>query len=167
VRALLLAAALGALAGCVSASPLRVGGPMDLELRTLGGSPFSFEVAKGKVLLVDVWASWCGPCRASMPFYADLATAWKDRGFEFVGVNIDEDPRAAKAFLERAGLELRTLRDPGAELIAPRLNVTRMPTAFFVDRTGRIRGTHEGFVERDKALIRETLEALLAEPAPD
>lgn len=160
---LVAAVALLALGGCVTARPLKVGVPMDLELRTLDGAPFSFEDALGDVLLVDVWASWCGPCRESMPFYSDLANAWKDRGFRFVGVNIDEDPRAARAFLEQAGVELLTLRDPGAAYIAPRLNVSRMPTAFFVDRRGRIRDTHEGFLPRDKERIRETLERLLAE----
>lgn len=153
-------------AGCVPQRPLEVGGPMDLQLRTLDGEPFSFAEMRGHVMLVDVWASWCGPCRESLPFYADLANAWKDRGFRFVGINVDEDVRAARAFLRREKLSLFTIRDPGAEAVAARLPVTRLPTAFLVDRSGRIRYTHEGFVSRDKQLLRDALDKLLDEPVP-
>jgi len=152
------------LASCVHRVPMEVGGRMDVALNTLEGAAWSFEAVRGKVVLVDVWASWCGPCRQSMPFYEDLATAWKARGFEFVGITVDEDERAAKAFLRQEELALFTLHDPGANVVSGRYKVTRMPTAFLLDRTGTIRLAVEGFTAGDKQRIKDELEKLLAEP---
>lgn len=165
MRSLALAAflSLAGLHACIPRPPLEVGGSMDVSLRTLEGAPWSFAAVKGKVVLVDVWASWCGPCRQSFPFYDDLATAWRDRGFEFVGISVDEDERAAKAFLREAKVGLFSLHDPGAEVVGGRYKVSRMPTAFLVDRTGRIRLAVEGFSVRERVRIKEELEKLLAE----
>lgn len=152
------------LAACVTApTPLAVGQGIDVKLPLIDGGEFSFASTAGKVVLVDVWASWCGPCVESMPFYADLENASMERGFTFVGINIDEDERAARAFLDAESLHLTTLRDPGAKVIAPRYAVTRMPTAFLVGRDGRIRYVHEGIRADHQEVIRREVETLLAE----
>lgn len=151
---------------CVTTRPqLLVGHPMDgVTLPRLSGGTMSLEELEGQVVLVDVWASWCRPCLQSLPFYEDLENALRPRGFRFIGINIDEDRRAAEAFLKTESLSLETLLDPGAAHIAPRFKVSRMPTAFLLDRKGTIRYVHEGFRSGDKAQWRERIEALLAEP---
>lgn len=161
-----LAVAALLLAGCATTRPLGVGQTMQVALPRLDSPErVDLESLRGQVLLVDVWASWCVPCVRSLPFYKDLQHALGPRGFRFVGINIDEDERAARRFLQETSLEdLLVLRDPGAETIGPRYRVTRMPTAFYVDRAGRVRHVREGFSSQDRGEIRSTLEALLAEP---
>lgn len=100
-----------------------------------------------------------------MPFYAELQSELQAQGFRFVGINIDEDRRAPRAFLQANGLELDTLLDPGAKFIGPRFKITRMPTAFLLDRDGRIRHVHLGFAQADKAWWRARIDELLNEPA--
>lgn len=154
-------------AACVTPRPLMLGHSMDeVVLPKLTGGTRSLDELRGQVVLVDVWASWCRPCVQSLPFYADLENALSAKGFRFVGINIDEDRRAAAAFLKEESLSVETLLDPGAKLIAPRFKITRMPTAFLLDRAGNIRHVHEGFASADKAKWREEIEALLAEPHP-
>ncbi len=163
-----------ALLGACATVPTRVVTGQSLELSLpklpLAGHPErqSKEVAlsslRGKVVLVDVWASWCRPCARSLPFYEDLQHALGPKGFTFVGVDVDEDERAAQAFVQDANLDdLLLLRDPGAKVVAPRFGLSRLPTEFFLDRAGHVRFVHEGFSEGDRAGFRQQLEALLAE----
>lgn len=159
------AVALAVATACASVHPVAVGQTLDLVLPKLDGGGLSVGSFHGKVVLVDVWASWCRPCTQSLPFYADLQNAYRAKGFVFVGVNVDEDERAARAFLKENSLDLLTLRDPGAGQVGPRFGISRMPTAFFVDRAGRVRRTHEGFSPSDEAPFRKLVEDLLAEGA--
>ena len=149
---------------CVTPRPLLVGQTMDeVQLPKLSGGTRALEELRGEVVLVDVWASWCRPCVESLPFYEDLENALGPKGFRFVGINVDADARAAEAFLEAESLELETLLDPQAKLVGSRFDVTRMPTAFLLDRSGRIRHVHEGFVSADRSMWRRRIEELLAE----
>lgn len=155
-------------AGCAAG---RTSAPLERELTlalpTLEGDVLSLQSMRGKVVLVEVWASWCRPCLNSLPFHADLHTALRPRGFEFVGINIDADERAAVAFLDEARLEVPTLRDPGGVRVAASLPLKRLPMALLLDRRGRIRYIHEGFHPKDRAHLRSRVEALLGEPSPD
>lgn len=152
-------------ASCVHGRPLAPGERLDLTLPRLGGPPFSFREVQGRVVIVDVWATWCRPCAEALAFYADLQGAMGARGFSFVGINVDEDERATEAFLRDLSPGLLTLRDPGALVTGPRFGISRMPTTFVLDRQGRIRATREGFSSRDKDWYRDTVTTLLAEPA--
>lgn len=150
------------LLGCATTRPVFVGQNIDLTLPRLGGGELSLEELRGRVVVLDVWASWCGPCVASMPFYAELQKTYGPEGLTIVGLSVDEDERAATAFLQGRGEQLVTLRDPGAEVATTRLKVRRMPTAFFIDRQGVVRHTLEGFSANDRDAIRQTIERLLA-----
>lgn len=155
------------IAACATPKPLLVGQTMDeVALPRASGGTLAIEDLRGQVVLVDVWASWCRPCVVSMPFYAELQAELGGRGFRFVGINIDEDRRAPSAFLETRDLELDTLLDPGAKFIGPRFKLSRMPTAFLLDREGRIRHVHLGFAQADKTWWRERIGALLDEGMP-
>lgn len=166
-RSILLGLALLGASACVTPRPLMLGHSMDeVVLPKRGGGTRSLEELRGQVVLVDVWASWCRPCVESLPFYADLENALAPKGFRVVGINIDEDKRAAVAFMKEQSLTLETLFDPGAKFIGPRFKITRMPTAFLLDRAGNIRHVHEGFVSADRARWRTQIDALLAESTP-
>ncbi len=134
-----------------------------LLLKTLGGEALDVEELRGKVILLDIWATWCEPCRHSLPFYAELKQSFRERGFEVLAVSIDERDEAVRAFLQRSPLPFPVLRDPGANV--PRtLEATAMPMAYLVDRRGVVRLRHEGFARADEAPLRAALLELLGEP---
>jgi thiol-disulfide isomerase/thioredoxin len=117
----------------------------------------------GKVTLVDFWASWCAPCKASFPVMAKLHTEFAARGFQVIAVGVDEKPAAATAFWKKLAPPFVGLHDREHKFVAQVVPPT-MPTSYLVDRTGKVRFVHEGFHgdESDRQL-RKQIEALLAE----
>jgi thiol-disulfide isomerase/thioredoxin len=114
---------------------------------------------------LDIWATWCKPCLASLPFYRELYGSLKARGFTVLAVNIDEDADALRDFLSTHPMPFPTPHDPSASV--PRaLGATAMPTLFLIDRSGVIRWRHGGFERGDDQLIRGEVTKLLAEPPP-
>ncbi len=157
--ALLLAALLSS---CATVHPL-VGGRFEPALRRLDGHPFSWSETSGHVVLVDVWASWCRWCTRSIPFYARLQQDLGPNGLAYVGIDVDADPRAGRAFLKAVGSEqLVELEDREANAVVQRLNVERLPLLILIDRTARVRRVVQGFTAEDEAEIRRSVEALLA-----
>jgi thiol-disulfide isomerase/thioredoxin len=165
MRRLVAAGALLLALGACATAPrtMGLGRTMELKLPRLGGGEVDLASLRGKVVLVDVWASWCAPCVQALPFYSDLESALGPKGFAFVGISIDDEAEAATEFLRQASLDITSAHDPGAKTMRAKYEVQIMPTSFFIDRTGRIRHVHEGFGGSEKASIRERLEALLAE----
>jgi cytochrome c biogenesis protein CcmG, thiol:disulfide interchange protein DsbE len=127
------------------------------------GRPFSLASLKGKVVLVDFWASWCGPCRRSFPALDNLQKKYGAKGFQAVGINLDEDTDAMDGFLARVPVGFTILRDPTGKS-AEAFGVVAMPTAFLLDGEGRVIARFEGGEHADAeeaALIK-----LLAGAAP-
>lgn len=138
--------------------------PPALALRLLDGAPVQLEAYRGQVVLLDIWATWCEPCLASLPFYRELHASLRDRGFTVLAVSIDEDADAVRDFLSAHPVPFPTLHDPSASV--PRaLGATAMPTLFLIDRAGAIRWRHGGFERRDAELIRREVMRLLDTPA--
>jgi thiol-disulfide isomerase/thioredoxin len=101
---------------------------------------------KGKVILLDFWASWCPPCRQSFPWMARMRATHGESGFVVVAVNLDEDPDKAIRFLKGAPGDFVHVQDPGGK-IASSFGLTVMPTSLVFDRQGRPIYRHEGFHE--------------------
>lgn len=135
----------------------------ELSLNNLAGENVSLEEVRGKVVLLDFWATWCGPCRESMPFYRQLYEEKKAKGFEVLAVSVDEDVETIRAFQKRFRLPFPILVDIGYQA-ATRFGPPTMPTAYLIDRMGRVRERFQGFRGSDKERVREAVEALLAEP---
>jgi peroxiredoxin len=116
----------------------------------------------GKVLLVDFWASWCAPCKASFPALSSLHSDYTDRGFAVIGVSVDEKKSAYEQFLKRNKPAFPTVRD-AAHRLAGQVNVPTMPTSYLVDRRGVVRFVHSGFHDHTPAELRRQIQQLLDE----
>ncbi len=133
-----------------------------IALPDAAGTVVTLASLRGRVVLVDVWASWCPPCKEAFPAYDALYREYRGRGFEVLAVDVDEKRSAADAFLNGKNFQTRVLFDPKGTAPAA-LGLSGMPTAYLVDKRGAIRFSHEGFKNKDVALYRSTIEQLLAE----
>src|SRR5688572_26435554 len=117
----------------------------------------------GKVVLVDFWASWCAPCKASFPMMAQLQKEYGARGLVIAAVGVDEKPAAAAAFARKLSPPFATVHDREQKLVR-QVVVPTMPTSYLVGRDGRLRFVHEGFHgEATERGLRKQIELLLAE----
>ena len=120
----------------------------------------------GRVVLVDFWASWCAPCKASFPALDDLQRTYAGRGFTVLAVSVDDDPRKMKDFLAAHPVSFPVVHDARQQLVAA-AGIEAMPTSFLIDRAGTIRFAHAGFKpESTPAELAAEIERLLPEPAP-
>jgi thiol-disulfide isomerase/thioredoxin len=127
----------------------------------LGGAQLP-ETA-GRVVLVDFWASWCAPCKASFPVYSRIQSDYAGRGLVIVAVGVDDTPAAFAAFMDRMRPSFRAVHDAKHALVAL-VQVPTMPTSYLVDRSGKVRFVHPGFHgDRTDRELRSEIDALLAE----
>jgi thiol-disulfide isomerase/thioredoxin len=115
---------------------------------------------KGKVVLLDAWASWATPSRESFPFYQDLENKYGKEGFVVVSVNNEQDVDAAKKFYQSTGVAFDAVRDPNNDLLK-QLDPGDMPTAYLLDRSGKVTKTFTGFKKGDEANIEEEVKKLV------
>ncbi len=120
------------------------------------------QSAKGKVVLLDFWASWCAPCRKSFPWMNALQKKYGAQGLTVIAVNMDSDKQLAAEFLQTTPAQFRIEYDPKGDL-ATRLEVSAMPTSFLLDRNGKIVRQHAGFREAQQAAREQEIEQLLKE----
>lgn len=122
----------------------------------------SLESLRGKVVYVDFWASWCGPCRVSFPQLEQLRNELGPKGFEVLAINVDEVEADARQFLSEVPVSYLVVRD--AEGITPQtFGILGMPTGYLIDRKGIVREIHQGFRKSDGEKLRTAIVALLGE----
>jgi thiol-disulfide isomerase/thioredoxin len=121
-----------------------------------------FSADQGQVVVIDAWATWCGPCVRSLPQLQRLRSDYASRGVRVYAVSVDEDRAQIPRFLRSAGVDLPVLLDPGGFVLEDRLKLRQMPTTWVVDPRGRIRFTQESF-DGNLDDIRAEVEALLRE----
>ena len=136
-------------------------GPLvpDFVLKDIQGNNFRMADLKGKVVILDFWATWCHPCTIEIPWFVDLYDRYGAQGLEIVGVAMDDEGlEAVKRFAKEYKMNYRVLlgNDAVAELFG---GIWGLPTTFIIDREGRIRDKHEGLVSR--SVFEEAVEKLL------
>ncbi len=117
---------------------------------------------KGKVVYVDFWASWCGPCAKSFPFMNQLDNELKGQGLEVIGINLDEEIEEAKQFLQQTPASFTIAKDLDKKC-AKDFGVKAMPSSYLIDRKGVIRHEHLGFRPGEAEEFKLLVEQLLAE----
>jgi peroxiredoxin len=134
----------------------------DVTLTAVSGKTIRLADLKGKVVLLDFWASWCIPCRKSFPAIDALHRELEPRGLAVVAVSVDEELKNAHAFLEQFPHTMTIALDPkGAAAEAFKVNA--MPSTMILDRDGRIRYSHKGYTGKSIANFRSQVIELLAE----
>ena len=126
----------------------------DFTLSDLAGKSLRLSSLKGKVVLIDFWATWCGPCRIEMPSIQKLHREFKDRGLVVLGVNAGEEATAVRPFLKKYGYDFRILLDHD-QAVGRRYQVDGIPTMFIIDKGGTISSHFVGV--RDEATLRDAL----------
>ncbi len=132
-----------------------------LALYDLHDRPLSLDAYMGKVVVLDFWAPWCGPCRKSFPFLDGLRRKYAARGLEVVGLTLEEDPDAIEAFLDSVPVGFTIARDPSQQA-GDAFGVVAMPTTLLLDREGNVAARFEGGSERVHGRIESAVETLLA-----
>lgn len=129
---------------------------------TVDGDRFRIEDHRGEVVVVNVWATWCPPCRVEMPGFVDLQEEFRDRGVQFVGIAVDRDgATAVRSFAENQGINFPQIASP--RLAARHFPGNTVPRTYLIDKTGRIRYEHSGMIL--KWALDDALEALVNESA--
>lgn len=116
---------------------------------------------RGKVVLVDFWASWCAPCRQSFPWLNEIYAKYRDRGLVVIGVNVDRERAEAERFLKQTPADFEILYDPDGSL-ATRYQVPGMPSSYLFGRDGQSAGVHIGFRNNTREEREAELERLLS-----
>jgi thiol-disulfide isomerase/thioredoxin len=144
------------------ARPDKLGRPLVVAGVTVQGKPFSTDSLKGKVVIVDFWATWCGPCRAALPELIEFYQANKDKGLEIVGVSCDSRKPDLQTFLkENPDMSWPNLFGPsganGWHALAAKYQVNSVPTMYIIDRDGILRRIDNGrFAKREIQKLIDT-----------
>ena len=151
-----------AAAAIVSASAAEGTPAPNVELRTAKGPRVRLSDFRGKVVLLEIWASWCPDCKVSFPAANRLYREFKDKGLEVIAVNVDEQRKDAETFLRTNPHTLKVMFDPRAK-VPEAFGTIGMPTSYIIDPRGMIRFTHEGYDETTDAAYRREIMSLLKE----
>jgi peroxiredoxin len=161
LRSILLLIASSLTVSSLSAGELR-GPAHNFTLQSRTGEVISLADLKGEVVMVNFWATWCGPCRKEMPHLEALHQRYSDLGFTLLGVNVEEDSSGADEFLAETPVSFPILFDPGNE-VSKLYDVVAMPSTVMIDRNGNMRYIHHGYKDGYESEYQTQIRALLRE----
>jgi peroxiredoxin len=138
------------------------GAAPDFTLQSRGGEQISLSELRGDVVMINFWATWCGPCREEMPHLEALHQRYSDLGFTLLGVNVEEDSRLSDQFLAETPVTFDILFDP-QNGVSELYDVVAMPSTVLVDRAGNMRFIHHGYKPGYEGEYQTQVRALLRE----
>jgi peroxiredoxin len=131
-------------ASSLASSTLEGQSAPDFVLKSSAGNNLRLSEYRGDVVMINFWATWCGPCRQEMPLLDDLYGRYERVGFTLLGVNIDDDSRRAMKMIEELGVKFPVLFDASKD-VSKLYAVEAMPVTVLVDREGTVRHVHHGY----------------------
>lgn len=118
---------------------------LDFTLKDMNGADVRLEAFRGKAILLNFWATWCGPCKLEIPIFNELYAQYKDKGLVVVGVSVDDDAPTLKEFVKQTPMNYPVLLAAAQEeVLGAAGEVYGYPTSFFIDRSGSVCGSHIG-----------------------
>jgi peroxiredoxin len=132
------------------------------QLASMNGKPLTLDQLKGQVVLINFWASWCGPCRQEMPILEQLYHSYQAAGFTLLGVNVEPKEGDAQKFLKGTPVSFPILFDPDSK-VSKLYEVSGMPSTIIVDRKGTVRYVHHGYKPGDESEYLDQIRALTQE----
>ncbi len=131
----------------------------DFTLRSNQGDNKKLSEYRGKVVLINFWASWCGPCQQELPKLSELKDLHDEYDFELLAINIDEEPKKALRLIKKLGLNFPVLFDEEKQ-VSKTYDIDAMPMTVIIDRHGEIRYMHRGYKESYVGVYQEQIKKL-------
>lgn len=140
----------------------------DFTLRDVANTSHTLSQYKGKVVLINFWATWCGPCQVEMPHLEKMHKELGPKGLVVLGISADaaRDVSKVKPLAMSKGLTYPVLLDPQTQVVAQYNPTKTLPYNVLVDRSGAVAEVHAGYNPGDEVKLRAAIEALLAQPTP-
>src|SRR5688572_18917173 len=133
------------------------------QLSGRGGKAIDLSQFKGQVVMINFWATWCGPCRQEMPLLEQIHKKYKPMGFTMLGVNVEPDPKAADAWLSKNGPVSFPIAYDTESKVSKLYKVAGMPSTVIVDRKGNMRVVHRGYKPGDENTYLTHIRSLVKE----
>ena len=134
----------------------------DFTLKSSTGENVRLAEQRGQVVMLNFWASWCGPCRQEMPLLDNISKKYGKMGFVLYGINVDQDTTEAKNVLQKINVNYSILFDPESKL-SDLYKVDAMPTSVFIDKKGQIRHIQKGYAAGDEEKYIKQIKELISE----
>lgn len=134
----------------------------DFTLTARDGGTVSLAKHRGEVIVLNFWATWCGPCRKEMPLLESIHRRYQERGLTLIGVNVERDPKAADAWLRQTPVTFPIVYDTESK-VSQLYKVNGMPSTVFIDRRGNLRRIHQGYKPGDENEYLDQIRKLLRE----
>ena len=134
----------------------------DFTLESLDGEHVRLEELRGQVVLINFWASWCGPCRQEMPVLDRLHQRYQSTGFTVLGINVEGEVAPAKSIVDKTAVTFPVLIDAG-QSVSKLYDLKAMPSTVVVDRDGKVRFVHRGYKPGDEEKYVEVVKSLILE----
>ena len=157
-----IAVALTAAAAPAGAAVTPQSGAPDFTLPSLDGPNLRLREQRGQVVMINFWATWCGPCRSEMPHLSKLYDKYRASGFVLLGVSVDDDAKKAADLAARLGLKFPVSFDTDKK-VSRLYDLSAMPSTVLIDREGRVRHVHRGYHEGYEDTYDQQIRGLLKE----